>query len=89
MKNLIKEPLVHLLALGAILFGIGLARGDAAGLSTNRIALTPGVVERLIEGFRLTWQRPAGRKITGAELVRMAERAGVLAAKPHDSSGVV
>ena len=48
MKNLIREPLVHFLALGAILFGIGLARGDASGPSTNRIALTPGVVERLI-----------------------------------------
>jgi hypothetical protein len=57
MKKLIREPLVHFLALGAILFGIGLARGDATSPSTNRIAVTPGVVERLIEGFRLTWQR--------------------------------
>ena len=58
MKKLIREPLVHFLALGVILFGIGLARGDATSPSTNRIALSPGVVERLIEGFRLTWQRP-------------------------------
>ena len=58
MKTLLKEPLVHFLALGAILFAIGVARGDGAGSATTRIALTPGVVERLIEGFRLTWQRP-------------------------------
>ena len=58
MKPFFKEPLVHFLALGALLFGIGLMRDDGAGPSTNRIALTPGVIERLIEGFRLTWQRP-------------------------------
>lgn len=58
MKRLLREPLVHFLALGALLFGIGLLRGGTVGLSANRIAITPGVVERLIEGFRLTWQRP-------------------------------
>ena len=58
MKSILKEPLVHFLGLGAILFGIGLARGDATGPSTNRIALSTGVIERLVEGFRMTWQRP-------------------------------
>ncbi len=58
MRKLLREPLVHFLALGAILFIIGLARGDETGTSTNRIALSPGVVERIIEGFRLTWLRP-------------------------------
>ncbi len=58
MRKLIREPLVHFLALGAVLFGIGILRGDAAEPSANRIAITPGVVERLLEGFRLTWQRP-------------------------------
>ncbi len=58
MKRLLHEPLLHFLALGAVLFGFGLLRGDTVELSGNRIAITPGVVERLIEGFRLTWQRP-------------------------------
>jgi len=58
MKNLLKEPLVHFLAIGAVLFGIGILRGDAAGPSADRIAITPGTIERLLEGFRLTWQRP-------------------------------
>lgn len=58
MNKLIREPLVHFLALGAVLFGIGILRGEEASLSTNRIAITPGVIERLVDGFRLTWQRP-------------------------------
>jgi len=58
MRTLLKEPLVHFLALGAVLFGIGALRGDVAGPSADRIAITPGAIERLIEGFRLTWHRP-------------------------------
>jgi len=58
MRKLLKEPLVHFLALGAVLFGIGILRGDAAGPTSNRIDITPGVTERLLEGFRRTWQRP-------------------------------
>ncbi len=58
MRSLLREPLVHFLALGAVLFGIGILRGDAAGPATNRIDITPGVTERLLEGFRRTWQRP-------------------------------
>jgi hypothetical protein len=57
MKQLIREPLVHFLALAAMLFGIGLLRGEGTGPATNRISITPGAVERLLEGFRLTWQR--------------------------------
>ncbi len=58
MKKLLKEPLVHFLALGAVLFGIGIVRGEGNGPATNRITITPGVTERLMEGFRRTWQRP-------------------------------
>ncbi|MFV1988391.1 MAG: peptidyl-prolyl cis-trans isomerase [Gemmatimonadota bacterium] len=58
MRKLLREPLVHFLALGAVLFGIGIVRGEGAGPATSRIAITPGVVDRLIEGFRMTWQRP-------------------------------
>ena len=58
MRRFLKEPLVHFLALGAILFGIGILRGPGSGPATDRIAITPGAIERLLEGFRLTWQRP-------------------------------
>lgn len=58
MKRFLREPLVHFLTLGAILFGIGILRGEGAGPAANRIAITPGAIERLLAGFRLTWQRP-------------------------------
>ncbi len=58
MRKLRKEPLVHVLALGAVLFGISILREDATGPTMSRIDITPGVTERLLEGFRRTWQRP-------------------------------
>jgi hypothetical protein len=58
MKRLLSEPLVHFLALGALLFVIGIVRGDPATPGSTRIALTAGHVERLLEGFRMTWNRP-------------------------------
>jgi len=57
MRKLIKEPLVHFLAFGALLFGVGLLRAEA-GPDEEGIIITSGVVEHLMEGFRLTWQRP-------------------------------
>jgi hypothetical protein len=59
MKRFLKEPLVHFLFLGALLFLIGAMRDDGgAGPTGSRIAITPGVVERLLEGFQMTWRRP-------------------------------
>jgi len=58
MKKFLREPLVHFLTLGAILFGIGILRGEGAGPAANRIAITPGAIERLLAGFQRTWQRP-------------------------------
>ena len=58
MKKFLREPLVHFLALGAMLFLIGILRGEGAGSAANRIAITPGTIERLLSGFRRTWQRP-------------------------------
>jgi hypothetical protein len=59
MHRITNEPLVHFLLIGAVLFVIGLVRGgedDSAG--NDRIAITPGHVERFIAGFELTWNRP-------------------------------
>ncbi len=58
MRKLLREPLVHFLVLGAVLFGIGILRGDADGPTANRIEITPVAIERLLEGFKRTWQRP-------------------------------
>lgn len=58
MKSFLREPLVHFLALGAMLFVIGQVRGAPANPGGSRIAITEGHIERLLEGFRMTWNRP-------------------------------
>lgn len=58
MKSLLREPLVHFLALGAMLFAIGIVRGEPATPGSTRIAITEGHIDRLLEGFRMTWNRP-------------------------------
>jgi hypothetical protein len=63
MKRLLREPLVHFLALGAALFVIAQLTG--AGSTTEpsrRVMVTQGQVERLLEGFRRTWMRPPTRQ---------------------------
>jgi hypothetical protein len=59
MKRFIREPLVQFLVLGALLFVIGGLRDDGgSGTLNDRIAITPGHIDRFIAGFELTWQRP-------------------------------
>jgi PPIC-type PPIASE domain len=55
-KRLIREPLVHFLVLGALLFGWSAWQGGGAA-GSNRIAITPGVVDYLAAGFHRTWRR--------------------------------
>ena len=64
MKAVLREPLVHFLALGALLFLFFEWRGGSSGPGGSRIAITPGLVEHLAAGFGRTWQRPP----TDAEL---------------------
>lgn len=54
----LREPLVHFLALGALMFAIGWATGDPQGPLGSRIVVTPGEVGRLAASFAATWQRP-------------------------------
>jgi hypothetical protein len=58
MKSVLREPLVHFLALGALLFLFFEWRGGS-GPGSSRIAITPGLAEHLASGFARTWQRPA------------------------------
>lgn len=53
-----REPLLHFLLLGAVLFWLADALGDPAGGRPYRIVLTAGDVEQLATGFERTWQRP-------------------------------
>ena len=53
----LREPLVHFLAIGALLFLVFNWRGGG-GPSSNRIVITPGQIDSMVAGFTRTWQRP-------------------------------
>ena len=55
--HLVREPLVHFLVLGVALFGVyRLSIGRSTG--SDRIVVSSGKVQNLVETFRMTWQRP-------------------------------
>jgi parvulin-like peptidyl-prolyl isomerase len=56
LKRILREPLVHFLLLGALLFLWSAWQGGGAA-GSNRIVITPGVVEYLAAGFHRTWGR--------------------------------
>ena len=56
MRNALREPLVHFLSLGLLLFLVFEWRGGGTG--SNRIVVTAGRIEHLASGFARTWQRP-------------------------------
>jgi len=58
LRSVLREPLLHFLVLGGLLFLIFQLRGGASGPGGTRIAITPGLVEHLASGFARTWQRP-------------------------------
>jgi hypothetical protein len=58
MKSVLREPLVHFLLLGALLFAYFQWRGGGSGPGGSRIVVTPGLVEHLSAGFARVWQRP-------------------------------
>lgn len=57
MKRLLREPLVHFLVLGALLFA-GYALLNRGGPAPGRIVVTQGQVASLVASFSRTWQRP-------------------------------
>ena len=64
--KLLREPLVHFLVIGALLFAVFAAAGNgtAAEAGANQIVITPGMVENLKVSFR----RAAGRPPNAREL---------------------
>jgi hypothetical protein len=57
LKRLLREPLLHFLLLGALLFGWSAWQGGGSA-GSSRIVVTRGVVEHLATSFARTWQRP-------------------------------
>ena len=57
MKRLLKEPLLHFILLGTAIFVLYQFAGDRTEPHDNKIVVTPGKTEQLINGFSRTWQR--------------------------------
>lgn len=57
-RSILREPLLHFLLLGALLFVLGGVLGGDPGPGSTDIIVTDGKIEQLAEGFRRTWQRP-------------------------------
>jgi hypothetical protein len=58
MKAVLREPLLHFLALGALLFFYFEWKGGASGPGSTRIVITEGIAQNLVSGFTRTWKRP-------------------------------
>ncbi len=56
--RLLREPLVHFLALGAALFVIFGILSDSGAKESTQITVSVDHVERLLERWSRTWQRP-------------------------------
>jgi PPIC-type PPIASE domain len=54
----LREPLVHFLILGALLFLFFNWHGGAPGSASNKIVITHAQIEQLAVGFARTWQKP-------------------------------
>jgi hypothetical protein len=67
--KLLREPLVHFLLLGAMLFGVFALVGERGSVRTGQIVVTPGHIEHLTVSFTRTWQRPP----TAPELTGLIE----------------
>lgn len=61
MRSLLREPLLHFLGIGALLFLLFNWKG-AGGPGSSRIVITPGQVDAMAAGFARTWQRPPSER---------------------------
>jgi hypothetical protein len=58
LARLLREPLVHFLVLGGVLFAIFGRGGSDAGVAGRQIIVSEADINRLAEGFSRTWHRP-------------------------------
>jgi len=58
MKKLLKDPLLHFLFIGALLFLVFELIKSPVGNLENRIVITRGDIDALQANFARTWQRP-------------------------------
>lgn len=70
---MLREPLVHFLVLGALLFGF-----SSLGPGSDRVVVTSGQVDLLVANYTRTWQRPPTQ----------AERAALIRDHVHEEVAV-
>jgi hypothetical protein len=59
MNSWFKEPLVHFLLIGALLFGVySLVNPEEASVADNKIVVSAGDIERLAANWSKKWNRP-------------------------------
>jgi hypothetical protein len=58
LASLLREPLVHFLVLGGVLFAIFGRGGSDVGAADRQIVVSETDIGRLSEGFSRTWHRP-------------------------------
>lgn len=58
MKRVLREPLLHFILLGILIFAVYGIFSDRGGEDTARIEITRSRIESMAEGFARTWQRP-------------------------------
>jgi len=59
IKKLLREPLLHFILTGALLFVVfGLAQDGMTGRMDNQVVVSAGRIEQLENIFTKTWQRP-------------------------------
>jgi len=69
IRKFLREPLVHFVALGALVFLLFHLNAHRDEAPDGKIVVTPGKIEQLVTGFSRTWHRPP----TPQELDGLAE----------------
>jgi hypothetical protein len=65
IKTWLREPLVHFLAIGALIF-LAFHLWGGGGPNSNRIVITPGQIDSMAARFTRTWQRsPTDHELKG------------------------
>jgi len=62
LRALLREPLVHFLVAGLVLFILYSLVGSRPALDSDPVVVTPGKIANLAMAFTRTWQRPPTRQ---------------------------
>jgi hypothetical protein len=85
--KLLREPLVHFLLLGAVLFGVFALVGDRGSERASHIVVTPGHLEHLMVSFTRTWQCPSTDSVSRWFLLEADDSQTTRGSPRADASG--